>query len=168
MVTEYTTSKINNINIKCIADRAINNINIEPIANNVNNNTNIESTTSKTNNHIDIEPITNGVNNNINIGVNMGGLSKLGENINNINTEFNTSELNRANKIIDKDVKVFNFNLFWLLLTFNRSWMPKKVFLRVLLIDQLLILINYPLRIYSLTLPILLKKSLKLIQELSG
>lgn len=42
-------------------------------------------------------------------------------------------KLGKTNKIIEKEVKVCESNLFWLLLTFNRILLLKKVPSKVLL-----------------------------------
>ena len=50
----------------------------------------------------------------------------LGGAINKTNEKLNIGGLGEVNKIVEKELKVYESNLFGLLLTFNRSLTPKK------------------------------------------
>ena len=63
----------------------------------------------------------------------------MGEAINRTNSEFNVDRFGKADIIVEKEV--CESNLFGLLLTSNKSLIPKKLSLRTLPSIQLLILI---------------------------
>lgn len=91
------------------------------------------------NKNMDTEPIASRAINNINVKVDINIL--MNETIQKMNMEFTVSGLHRANIIVKK--KVYKFNLFWLLLTFNRNLISKIMPSRPLLFKPYFILINY-------------------------
>lgn len=79
--------------------------------------------------NIDIELIINRANDNIDIKVDMGIL--MNRIIYKTDVKLIVNRLHKANITIGK--KLDDLNLFWLLLTFNKSLMPKIMFFKPLL-----------------------------------
>lgn len=148
---ELTICKSNNdmdneidVGMSSALDIAIKDTDIRPTTDGSNNNTNNEvdagalGTSDAAIKNTDIKPTANGANNNMEVEVDVDVF--IGGAISKMDVELTMGRLYRVNTIVGK--KVYEFNLFWLLLTSNKSLVPKIILSRPLLSGQHFILMN--------------------------